>query len=79
VASSNQLAAQLVTRTTVSEVCPFARSIPQTVPPDYLVFDATDLTQEQCPQALQIIAPDPHVDGYHLVVRSDGVTLLQRD
>lgn len=78
VAASNQIAAQLAARTTVSEVCLSPGSLPTRMPPQWLVYDAGDPTQEHCRAGEAISATAPSVPGYRLVDRRAGITLLRR-
>ncbi|GAB4009193.1 DUF2079 domain-containing protein [Nocardioides ultimimeridianus] len=79
VAASNQLAAQLAARTTVSEVCLSPGSLPTRTPPQWLVYDASDPTQEHCTAGEAISAASPIAPRYRLVDRRSGVTLMRRE
>ncbi|MBD0708454.1 hypothetical protein BU197_08610 [Streptomyces sp. CBMA291] len=77
VAASNRLAAQLMDRTTVSEVCLFPRSFPPEEPPRWLIYDDTDNTDPACATG-NLLEAGSDVPGYRLIEKRDGISLLQR-
>jgi hypothetical protein len=76
VASTNRLAAQLVSRTAVSEVCVTADTRLASEPA-WVLVDATDPTGRRCP-AWSDAAQTTNRDGYLLIARRDGISLLHR-
>ncbi|MEU4060826.1 DUF2079 domain-containing protein [Streptomyces wedmorensis] len=78
VAASNQLAAQLVDRATVSEICLFPRSFPPSEPPRWLIYDDKDVTDPDCAAGKAMEAATPDVPGYRLADRRDGISLFTR-
>ena len=72
IAASNHLAAQLVARTTVTEAC-------QATAPEWVIYDTTDPTSASCPlsRLADTIGQHP-LDGYEVLARSDGISLLRR-
>ena len=78
VAASNQLAAQLVDRTTVSEVCLFPRSFPPIEPPQWLIYDNSDKTDPECATGTALESQDGSIPGYHLIERRGGISLLKK-
>jgi hypothetical protein len=77
VAASNRLAAQLTSRTTVTEVC-MSASTRLTGEPAWIIVDATDPSGEQCPARADATRPTPGHDGYRLIARENGISLLRR-
>jgi uncharacterized membrane protein len=78
VASSNRLAAQLVHRAIVTQVCPTSDTrISREAP--WIILDATDPSGQRCPafSAVEDLGIGS-IDGYRLVARADGITLLHR-
>ncbi|MFB7453926.1 DUF2079 domain-containing protein [Streptomyces sp. NPDC056194] len=78
VAASNRLAAQLANRTTVSEICLFPRSFPPNEPPQWLIYDATDMTDPNCAAGREMEAAVPNVAGYQRIDTRDGISLFSR-
>ncbi|MET9347877.1 DUF2079 domain-containing protein [Streptomyces termitum] len=78
VASSNRLAAQLANRTTVTEVCLYARAFPPAEAPEWVIYDTTDRSDPECAVGAALEAPAPKLDGYRLVESRDGIVLLRR-
>ncbi|MFF1510001.1 DUF2079 domain-containing protein [Streptomyces sp. NPDC058326] len=76
VAASNRLAAQLADRTSVSEICLFPRSFPPSEPPQWLIYDATDMTDPECAAGKAMEAARPDVPGYRVVETRDGISLF---
>jgi uncharacterized membrane protein len=77
VAASNQLAAQLADRATVSEVCLFPRSFPPREPAEWLIYDNADRSDPDCPTGTALERTGG-VAGYRLVEHRQGVSLLRR-
>lgn len=77
VASTNRLAAQLVSRATVSEVC-MTNDTRLASEPAWVLVDTTDPTGRRCPAWSDAAQPTPDRDGYQLIARRDGVSLLHR-
>lgn len=78
VAASNRLAAQLADRTTVSEICLFPRSFPPAEPPQWLIYDASDMTDPDCADGLALEAANPEIPGYQRIDAWDGISLFKR-
>jgi uncharacterized membrane protein len=78
VASSNELAAQLTSRTEVSLIC---SDNPPPVAPDWVVMDRTDITGWPCarPSMADLVDADRNSGEYRLVFQADGITLLHRN
>ncbi|MCX4749361.1 DUF2079 domain-containing protein [Kitasatospora sp. NBC_01287] len=76
VAASNQLAAQLTDRATVSMACPYHRPAQ---PVAYLVVDTKDTTSDttNCRAGLAVVVADAERSGYTVVAARDGITLLR--
>jgi hypothetical protein len=86
VASSNRLAAQLVHRATVTQVCP----TPDTRishEASWIIVDTTDPSGQRCPafDTAEGLGTgdsddhtDDHTDGYQVVARADGIIVLHR-
>lgn len=77
VASTNRLAAQLVSRTTVSEVCMTADTR-LAAEPVWVLVDATDPTGQRCPAWSDAAQAGGDRDGYRLVAYEDSISLLCR-
>ncbi|WP_327069399.1 DUF2079 domain-containing protein [Kitasatospora sp. NBC_01302] len=77
VAATNQLAAQLTSRTTVSMACPYHKP-PQ--PVQWLVVDPKDPTADtsNCPAGWNRVVSDAEQAGYTVADAQDGITLLKR-
>ncbi|WP_158718721.1 DUF2079 domain-containing protein [Streptomyces griseus] len=78
VASSNRLAAQLASRTTVTEVCLFPRAFPPKEAPEWVIYDATDVSDPECATGKALESSPPGLPGYHLVEVREGIALLRR-
>ncbi len=79
VETTNRLAPQLTSRTTVTLIC--QQTAPPPTPPQWVLFDATDPTKFPCPmpQIAAEVAADQRSGQYRLVTRQDGITLLRLD
>ena len=77
VASTNRLAAQLVSRTTVTELCTTAATRLDSEPP-WILVDATDPSGQRCPAWSDAAAATGNRDGYRLITSQDGISLLHR-
>ncbi|MGW4806040.1 DUF2079 domain-containing protein [Kitasatospora sp. NPDC004272] len=76
--ASNRIAVRLISRTTVSLPCPFTYSTPLENP-EWVIVDAADPTGSNCSfsRLAQTIGQEPQ-DGYRLVSRQEGISLLAR-
>lgn len=78
VASSNRLAAQLASRTTVTEVCLYPRAFPPAEAPEWVIYDAADVSDPECATGRALEAPSPNLPGYRLVEVREGISLMRR-
>ncbi|MFB7342650.1 DUF2079 domain-containing protein [Streptomyces hydrogenans] len=78
VASSNRLAAQLASRTTVTEVCLFPRAFPPKEAPEWVIYDTADVSDPECATGRALETSSPGLPGYRVIGNREGILLLHR-
>jgi hypothetical protein len=78
VAATNRLSAQLVSRTTVSMVCPF---VPPREPVQWMIVDLNDPRTDisRCPGGVEEVVQTSLRTGYQTVQDMNGFVLLKRE